>query len=451
MTDSKKLNKKIIILGAGISGLSMAYVLKKRGYNPIIFESKSKTGGVIESIEEKGFIYDTGPSSLMVGDKRFFDMVDDLGLTNKLLKSSPESNKRYILRDNILHALLPNPKTIFKSKLFSFKGKISAVKDIFKTPKDNDLSMAEFASQHFGEEISNYAFDPLLSGIYAGNTEKLSLKAVFPFLYEARKEKGSIIRGMIARKKRIEKSGGSVKRHICSFTGGVQSLTNALTEYIGNSIFLNTTISSIVKKNNKYHISYNNEKGTINNEECDILISTLPSYALKDILWDSKLIDSLNNITFPKVGSLVLAYNKNNIKQNLDSFGFLVPSLEKKNFLGAIWSSVIFPNRAPNDKAIFTLYIGGAKNQKLLNLSDDRIISLIREEFEVLMGIDSSPILQNLNIIKNAIPQYNLGINDIWENILKFEKENKNIYLTGNWRDKVSVSGCIEKAFNMNI
>jgi oxygen-dependent protoporphyrinogen oxidase len=446
--DSKK---KIVIIGAGISGLTTAYLLNKEGFDVTVLEKKKEAGGSIETVMEKGFLFDRGPNSALETTPLIGEIIEDLGLKDQLVYANKEANKRYILRSNQLYPLPMSPPAFIGTKLFSAKAKLRLFAEPFigRSQDGYYQSIAEFVKRRLGKEFLDYAINPFVAGVYAGNPEDLSVKSAFPKLYELEEKYGGLIVGTIRsiqeRKKRAEKSKSSAK--MFSFKNGMQTFPNAIASYLGEKIIFFSEVKSIVKTAKGFSINYDNA-GQKNSIECNSVISTVPAYIASEIFkdWDERLANHLKEVYYPPVLVLYLAYRKEDIKQPLDGFGFLIPAKERKSFLGAIWSSIIFPNRTDENKATFTLFVGGARDPEIGNVDKDILINKVRKEFEQLMEISGEPVFQTYKYWSKAIPQYNIGYIEHEKYFDEFERNNPGITLSGNYRGGISVGDCIKSA-----
>jgi oxygen-dependent protoporphyrinogen oxidase len=433
-------SNKVIIIGAGISGLTTAYLLHKDGFDVTVLEKNDKVGGSIETITEDGFLFDRGPNSALETTPIIAQLVEELNLKDEFL------------RNDRLHALPMSPPAFLKSKLFSGKAKLRLFAEplIGKSQDGYYQSVAEFVKRRLGQEFLDYAINPFVAGVFAGNPEDLSVKSAFPKLYALEEEYGGLIKGTIKsvrkRKKRKEKSKHSAK--MFSFKNGMKVLPESIAKHLGNRVKLSANVFSIKKTGDgDYGITY---KGGTQNLTLltDILLLTIPAYSTSELIghYDSDLKNHLDNVYYPPVLVLYLGYNKADIGQALDGFGFLIPSKENKSFLGAIWSSVIFPNRANENTASFTLFIGGARSPGFVNENEETVISNAKAEFEELMKINGKPIYAKKRFWPKAIPQYSLGYVEHENYFDHFEIDNKGIFLSGNYRGGISVGDCIQNA-----
>ncbi len=445
------MNKNIVILGAGISGLTTAYWLHKAGKDFTILEAKKEPGGAMETAGVDNFLVDFGPNSGLETTPLISQIAGEIGLADEMVYANENSNKRYILRDNELHALPMTPGSFLKSGLFSAKGKLRLMAEPFigKSEDGYYQSIAQFVERRLGKEFLDYAIDPFVSGVSAGDPFKLSVKSAFPKLYRLEELYGGLIKGMIKgakeRKRSKEQSKQSAK--MFSFVNGMQSFPNKIASLFPERLNYNCSITGIKKSSEGYLVEYT-ENGTPKSVECGILISTIPAYELAKKVGglDSTLSKHLEDIFYPTVMVLYLGFSKNQIERPLDGFGYLIPSKEKRNYLGAIWSSTIFPNRAGDDKASFTLFVGGARKGDLFKMEKNELINKVIAEFSRDMHITGAPVFTADKIWDKAIPQYNIGYIEHENYFEKFEKENRGFILSGNYRGGIAVGDCVKNS-----
>lgn len=446
------LNKKIVVIGAGISGLTSTYLLYKAGFDVTVLEEKDTVGGSIESIFENGFLFDRGPNSALETTPLIAMLIEELELKDQFVYANKEGNRRYILKNDRLVALPMSPPAFFKTNLFSLKAKLRLLAEPFikKSADGYYQSIAEFVTRRLGKEFLDYAINPFVAGVYAGNPEDLSVKSAFPKLYALEEEYGGLIIGTIRsirkRKKRKEQSKQSAK--MISFLDGMQILPEAIKLALGNRVNLSSPVVSVKKTGDgKYGVTYN-QGGQHFTTLADVVLSTAPAYKAAELFgtFDDKLNRHLTEVFYPPVLVLYLAYKKEDVGQPLDGFGFLIPSKEKKSFLGAIWSSVIFPNRSEDDKAAFTLFIGGSRNPGFVDRDREEVVLHARTEFEEIMKISGAPVYSSKRFWERAIPQYTIGYVEHENYFDHFEKSSKGIFLSGNYRGGISVGDCIKNA-----
>jgi oxygen-dependent protoporphyrinogen oxidase len=442
---------KITILGAGISGLATAFWLNRKGFEITVLESKKEPGGSMVTRREDGFLVDYGPNSGLETTPLIGKIVEQVGLKGEMIYALEKANKRYILRNNQLHALPTHPVAFLKTKLFSTKAKLRLLAEPFsrKSHEGYYQSISEFVKRRLGREFLDYAVNPFVAGIFAGNPDNLSVKSALPKLYQLEELYGGLFKGLVLgakeRKKRAEQSKQSAR--MFSFKNGMQSFPEAIAAKLGDRIRYNCTVESVVKSGTKFKVLYSHNRKS---EEIttDIVLSTVPAYYAASIIDDreNKLPGHLNNIYYPPVKVLYLGFRKEVVGQVLDGFGFLIPEKENKTFLGAIWNSAIFPFRTNDDMAGFTLFIGGARSPELFDNGNDKHINTVIKEFKEIMNIGKDPVFITEKMWPKAIPQYSLGYIEHERYFEKFESNNPGIFLSGNYRGGISLGDCIKNS-----
>jgi protoporphyrinogen/coproporphyrinogen III oxidase len=442
---------KITILGAGISGLAAAFWLNRKGFEIAVLESAKEPGGSMVTRYEDGFLIDYGPNSGLETTPLIAKLVEQAGLKDEMIYASETSNKRYILRNNQLHALPTHPVAFLKTKLFSPKAKLRLLAEPFsrKSREGYYQSISEFVKRRLGREFLDYAVNPFVAGIFAGNPDRLSVQSALPKLYRLEELYGGLFKGLILgakeRKKRAEPS--KQRARMFSFKRGMQSFPAAIADKLGSRIRYDCEVESVVKSGSKFKVSYTHNH-RLKEITTDIVLSAVPAYHAASILDDgeNKLPDHLNNIYYPPVKVLYLGFRKKAVGRALDGFGFLIPEKENKTFLGAIWNSAIFPFRANDDMAAFTLFIGGARSPELFDNDDDGHTGTVIEEFREIMKIRKDPVFIAEKMWPKAIPQYNLGYIEHERYFETFESNNPGIFLSGNYRGGISVGDCIKNS-----
>ena len=412
-------------------------------------EKKENAGGSIETIIENGFLFDRGPSSSLETYPVIKTIIEDLDLSEELIYADKKGNKRYILKNNELIPLPMSPRAFLSSKLFSAKAKLRLLTEPFIKRANKEESIAEFVKRRIGKEFLDYAISPFVSGVYAGDPSKLSIKYAFPKLHKLEREYGSLILGTIRtirkRKKSAEKSKQSAK--MFSFKNGMETLPNKIALFLDNNLITSTEVQSILKKDNSYNIVFykDGEQKTL---FADSVVSTIPAYALSNIIAniDQDFAKILNDVFYPSVLVLYIGYKKSDVHRSLDGFGFLIPQKEEKSFLGAIWNSVLFPYRTDNDNVCFTLFIGGATKERISGTTTGAPIKKAISEFQQIMNIKNVPVYTSYKLWKKAIPQYNIGYEKVDKAIKQFESNNPGFFLGGNYRRGIALGDCLHSA-----
>jgi oxygen-dependent protoporphyrinogen oxidase len=443
---------RLVIVGGGISGLSLAYFLleHKPSLDIVVLESEKKAGGKIWTDRADGFLCEGGVNGFLDNRPRTLELVRKLAITS--LKSSDTARKRYIFSDKKLHLLPESPISFFSSNLLSLYGHLRILYEIF-VPKrgGNDETLADFARRRLGKEAYEKLIDPMASGIYAGDPEAMSLKSCFPRIYELEKKYGSLIRAMIKLRKEAKKSGKKVGPGpggvLTSFYDGMGVIINALKCYLGERLKTNSRVASVDKKGDKYIIYLSDSS----NLEAEAVVIAVPAYAASEIVKgvDKNLSLTLAEIFYPSISVVCFGYKQDKIKQPLDGFGFLIPSIEGRKILGTLWDSSIFPNRAPEGYVLLRSILGGVRKSELALQDEDKLINIVIDELQDIMDIRVQPDFVKVYKHEKGIPQYSLGHGKRLEAISEIISRFKGLYLTGNAYRGIGVNDCIDNSYKL--
>jgi protoporphyrinogen/coproporphyrinogen III oxidase len=441
----------ITILGGGISGLATAYWLDKAGLNVTILEANNEPGGSMVTCREGEFLIDYGPNSGLDTTPLIGQMAEELGLADNLIYADETAARRYILKNGQLHALPTNPLSFLKTELFSLKAKLRLLAEPFIGPSDDGYyqSISQFVRRRLGQEFLDYAVNPFVAGVFAGNPDELSVKSAFPKLYRLEELYGGLIKGLIKGAKERKQQAETSKQNarMFSFKNGMQTLPGAIAAKLDEKIKFNCHVEKVIQSGSRYIVVYKQNGKTLQ-MDTDIILSAMPAYNVAAVFgeYDRQLYQHLSGIYYPPVKVLFLGYRKTAIGQPLDGFGFLIPEKEKQHFLGAIWSSTIFPGRSQDNMAAFTLFIGGARSPELLENDAELLFEKILEQFHEIMQINEPPVFIKERVWSRAIPQYTLGYIEHEKYFEKFERNNPGIFLSGNFRGGISVGDCIKNS-----
>ena len=443
----------VAVVGGGITGLATAWWLNKMGADVVLLEHDHIVGGTMKTTRVNDWMIETGPNSALETTPLLRKLAADVGLEKHLLYANDAADNRYILRDGTLHPLPMSAGRFFKSRLWSFRGKLRLLKEPLVGRAVREETIAEFVVRRLGKEFLDYAINPFVAGVYAGNPEQLSVQAAFPKLYALEKKYGGLIKGQILgareRKQRTEKA--KDRARLFSFRDGMQSFPEAIGFALGERIRTDSIVEKIVRielngngRPNSFNISGSNN-GRRFELGADAVILAVPAHIAGSLVeqLDTSLATSLKNIYYPPVAEVFLGYKEGSIGRPLDGFGFLVPGREQRTILGTIWSSVLFPNRAPSGFAALTTFVGGSRQPELVSLDDAALVGLVEKELRSIMRIEGSPAFSRVTRWEKAIPQYRIGHLSIVEHIERVEEQHKGLFLTGNYRGGISVGDCV--------
>lgn len=453
----KKRPPLIAVIGAGISGLSAAYCLKQKGCDIRVLEMEETVGGTMKTVVKDGFLIDIGPNSALETTPRIRELISTAGLEHEQVYANHLANNRYILRGGKLHALPLHPLRFLRSRLFSAGAKLRIFLEPFikPLPEGKQETIAEFVERRLGREFLEYAINPFVAGVYAGNPRQLSVAHAVPKVYQLEQRYGSLIKGAIRgrreRKKRAETSKHTAR--LFSFKKGMEELPRALHAALGDAVITGAAILSVsrVQQNGmRFHILYK-KNGTMHRMDADGVCFCIPSCNLAPYIgaYSTSLADILNSIPYARVAMVFIGAKKEHCRRALDGFGFLAPEIEKRSILGTIWSSTLFPGRAPEDSIALTTFIGGARQPELLDCRDDKLIDLTRRELRDIIGLQGEPKTVLVKKWLRAIPQYIMGYENVLSAIDDFEKQNPGIFIGGNFRRGIGIGDCIAEAYEM--
>jgi oxygen-dependent protoporphyrinogen oxidase len=442
--------KRIAIIGGGITGLTAAWRLHTRGHRVRLFEASDRFGGAVCSKRIDDWLVETGPNSLYVDSSAVAAVLDELGLESKTLAANPAAKNRYIVRGSRLRPVPLSSPALLTSRLFSTPAKPRIMAELLARPRvrTDDLSLATFVREHFGREFADYALDPFISGIYAGDPEKLSTCHAFPQLGELERAYGSLLRGHVtlARERRAR---DEPPQQLVSFAEGLQTLTDAFALALpSHTVERRATIEPLLS-GPPWEITWQRDGGA-QTEEADAVILALPAAALAALrVADQQPLAELTGIEHPPVASLFLGFRREDIAHRLDGFGLLAPACERRVLLGAIFSSTLFPERAPAGHVAITVIAGGARQPELARLAPDALLATVMPDLCELLGVRGKPVFTHHTFWPRAIPQYNLGYGRFLDAMKATEEKHPGLFIGGHVRDGISLGACVASGLRL--
>ncbi|HDH06576.1 MAG TPA: protoporphyrinogen oxidase [Nitrospirae bacterium] len=454
--------KKIAIAGGGISGLTVAYALinANQDLEVTVFEADNRAGGKIWSDRTDGYLCEKGANGFLDNKPRTLELCKSLGIDP--VRSNENSKKRFIFSGGRLKELPESPLSFIKSDLLSWSGKLRLLLELNAPKGPPDETVADFIIRRLGREALEKLIDPMVSGIYAGDPYRMSIKNCFPRIKELEQEYGSLIRAMIKLRKagktkskecRQQSSGSAPQKvsaapggTLTSFYNGAQTITDALAERLGSCLNTGVSVHGIAKENNSYKLYTSKE--TV---DADIVILASPAYASADILkdFDGELSKVLSSIPYPHVSVVCFGYGKAEVTHPLTGFGFLTPHIENRNILGTLWDSSIFPNRASDGHVLLRTMIGGAQSPGIATLDDGKLTDIVFNELKSIVGLKTEPEMVSVYRWDRAIPQYILGHSRILNAIDERLGHYPGLYLTGNAYRGIGINDCVENSYRL--
>jgi oxygen-dependent protoporphyrinogen oxidase len=397
-------------------------------------------------VRRDGFLFESGPQSFQ-GTEALLELVREVGIEGELQRADPRA-PRFVYLHRRLQKIPMTPQALMASSLLGIKSRARIAAEPFRRtkPPTKEESVADFVRRKFGHEILEYLVAPFVSGVYAGDPEKLSLKAAFPTLEEWEREYGSVLRGaMKSRSKRPEKKHGGPPP-LCSFVVGVGSLGNAIAAKLGDSVRLGAQAMSVERSTN-YQICFV-QNGRSEMTEAAAVVLASPAYIAAPLIGrlSLTLAHTLSGVVYAPVAVVACGYYDRQVAHALEGFGFLVPRSEKVRTLGTVWNSSLFPGRAPAGSVAITSFIGGATDPKIIERSDDKIAAIVQDENARILQISGSPVASAVWKYPKALPQYNLGHGHVVEAIRDGERANPGLFFCGNYLEGPSLGKCVEMA-----
>lgn len=437
----------IIIAGAGLTGLTLAYYLKKQGRSPIVLEKADRPGGVIQTHTENGFTFESGPNTGVLGNKEIALLFEELRDHCTLETGQSGAAKRYVLKNGKWHALPSGLTSAVSTPLFTLSDKFRVLGEPFRKPGGNpDESVAEMVRRRLGKSFLDYAVDPFISGIYAGDPSRLVTRYALPKLYALEQNYGSFVKGSV-RKGKEKKSEDDKKatKEVFSVRGGLRNLIAALEKEIGRErIVYGVRDLKTAWTASGFSVSYSGEPQRL---ECTTFITTAGGFALPDILTfiAPEELAPVTSLQYAGVAQVAVGYNEWK-GFPLDAFGGLVPSLERRQILGILFPSAIFAGRAPAKGALLSVFLGGTRNRELVRKSDDEITGIALEEIRKTLYEEGQPDLLKVFRYEKAIPQYEASSGERLECIRTLEQKYPGLILAGNIRDGIGMADRVKQA-----
>jgi len=451
MSSTVSIATDVCIVGGGISGLTLGFLLQQGSRDVVVLEKASEGGGVMRSYREDGFLFDTGPNSTMLKSGHLLELVEALGLEDHLCYASESSSRRYVLKSGRLIPLPASPASFIASPIMTFGEKLRVGKEIFvpKGPPGYEETVADFVRRRLGPAFLDTIINAFVAGVYASDPERLNVRAAFPKLYQLEQDYGGLFKGLI-KKKRAQKNGevGPMPRSkLISFDDGMQVLAHALERGLNGALCTGAEVNSVVRCGDGYTV-HAVKDGMAREISANRLVLAGPAREMARLIepHHASTAKSLAAIPYAPVVVVHHGFRREQVGHPLDGFGFLIPSRERRQILGTLWNTTLFPGRAPDGHVLLTTFVGGLRQPELTRGSDGDLLSLVQEELADLLDISGDPVVGRLQRWPRAIPQYVSGHQGVVESLQRLEKNLPGLHFAGSFRGGVSVSDRIERA-----
>lgn len=447
--------KSVAIIGAGITGLTAAFYLRRQNIPVRVYEAANRVGGVIQSVRQDGYLAEFGPNTILETSPKITQFIRDVGLRTRRLHSDPGAKNRYLVHNRRLINLPMSPLGLFATPLFSPMAKLRVVLEPFVPARRNgpEESVAQFVIRRLGREFLERAVDALVAGIYAGDPYKLSLHQAFPKLYALEQRYGSLIRGQIFGAKERKASGEIPKDRApkFSFDMGLQVLPETLHAKLGMDVRLNCRVTRLIQQVNSWTVTFVHNDREMRMEHSAVVYAGT-AYALPQIQFVTRQpidVAPFANIRYPPVASVVLGFRREDVAHPLDGFGMLIPKIEGFKILGTIFSSSLFPNRAPAGHVTLTSYVGGERAPELALRPEAELFEITCADLRELLGLKGKPTFRHCVVYPKAIPQYELGYGRYRSLLNEIEARAPGLFFAGHYRDGISVGDSILSGRNI--
>lgn len=441
----------IAIIGAGLTGLTTAFHLTRAGKDIQIIEQADRVGGQIHTFREEGFVFESGPNTGVVSYPEVAELFAYLAPDCTLETAHEESKRRLIWKGDRFRELPSGLFSAITTPLFTFGDKLRILGETFRAKGTNqNESVGELAARRLGKSFLNYAVDPFLSGVYAGDPMKLVTRYALPKLYNLEQQYGSFIRGTIAKARQPKTDRDRLAtKQVFSASGGLEHLTQAMATAIGEEhITLSANHVIIQPVGNHWQVTYTTASG-MHTIQAAKVITTTGAYTLPELLpfIPQEKMDYISNLHYAPVVQASVGF-RNTEDLRFEAFGGLVPSCERKDVLGILFPSACFNERAPKAGALFSFFIGGVKHAALTNWPDEELIALIRHELHAMLKFPEGvePDLIRLFRHPRAIPQYEENSGLRFETIDELERQYPGLILAGNIKGGIGMADRIRQA-----
>jgi len=445
--------KRIAIVGAGITGLTAASELAAAGHAVTVFEASDRVGGAIRTFHRDGWLVECGPNTALLRDASLDPLLARAGLGPSLQIANSAAAKRFIVRHGRPNALPSNLWQAIATPIFNFRGKLRVLAEPFiRQNRDNpDETLASFARRRVGQEFLDYAVNPFLGGVYACSPEDLCTRHALPRLWRLEQNHGSLVAGTIALMRARRKSGTRTKTRLASFADGLETLPRALAASLGTAVRLRTAVTGVERVATGWRLTLRPADSAASDAaspatttaDFDTVLFTCGSAALaRLVVADRQPLASLSTLPWSSVTSLALGFRREDVAHPLDGFGMLVPAKENRRILGALFSSTLFPGRAPDGHVLLTVFVGG-RQPEYAALPDAELDALVLGELRELIGVCGEPVFRHCSRVPQAIPRYTVAFGALASTMDTFERDHPGLFIAGNSRTGISLSDCM--------
>jgi oxygen-dependent protoporphyrinogen oxidase len=442
LTFEQEAGPRLAVVGAGISGLTTAVCLVRAGHQVTVIERAARVGGLVESETSDGFVYDLGPQSfLLAGGLR--ELITWAGLEQSLLQA-PARTPRYVYAAGRLQPVPLSPFALVTTSLFSWstKGRI-LLEPLRRERPPEDESVAAFTRRKFGQEFLDRLVGPFVSGIYAGDPERLGLRDAFPDLYAWEHEHGSVVRGALRQRR------PSTRPRLAAVAGGNARLLEALARQLGDRVRCGVAVETIeLQGGPSRRFVLRLAGGAERQLAVDAVVLATSAWDAARLLGsvDAAAATLLQQVEYAPVGVVVTGFRRDHIRNPLHGFGFLLAEDAWAPVLGTVWASSLFPDRAADGLCTLVSFVGGARFPRALEWPEQRIASHVQEMLKAVLGSSGPPLFCRIRVHRPGLPQYVIGHRARMDQLQRRLAALPGLYLVGNYLEGISLPACVERA-----
>ncbi|MBI5486982.1 MAG: protoporphyrinogen oxidase [Deltaproteobacteria bacterium] len=449
--------KRVAIVGGGIAALGCAVALKERGLPFTIFEKERDGAGKLRTERAGAFLIEAGPDSFLPEKPWTLELIRKIGLEDELLCSNDEHKGTFIWSRGRLHRLpdgvaLMVPTMIgpmLRSRLISWRGKLRMGLDLVvrRRREETDESLESFVTRRLGRECLDKIAEPLVAGIHTSNPDNMSVRATFPRFVEMERKHRSLIRAMLAAKKRMPppKPGARPMTYFMSLRSGMQALADGCASFVGRDAFrTGAHVRRLERSGDGWRVLLDDGEATF-----DGVVCAVPSYDAAELLGelDGELAEGMAAIEWSSSANVSFGFRREDVRVELPGFGFIVPRVEDRRINAATWSSSKWSYRAPDDQVLVRAFVGGGHHEELVGLGDDELAAVLREELRTIIGLEAEPVLTRIHRWLRSMPKYTVGHLDRVERIEGRVRAHAGLHLCGCSYRGIGIGDCVHSGF----